>query len=405
VPYKNIEDLPKSVKILPKEAQQLFLKLLNKALEQYDTEEQAFAVAWDVVKKKWKKQGDEWVKMTSATTLAPWADPLIIEGPAIPIGKRNKNGWGIKRLGSQDVIDTLKQAVVRICDRNDEEGEHGCDTRGDPKAEIGRVIDVRVEDEFIKPIVAVTDRVAKVKIEDGTWEPHWSVFGHADHIKDGWAYGVRFKALTLVRNPAWKEATFRIASATDSGIDFEYYFLSPTTKKDIMDIVSADGTDASPCDREGGDMEMEEMKKKVEDLEAAITQLKEENTKLKTENDELIKAATETSREGESDKDTFTKEEVEAQIKAAIENREEELKRENLASDIVASFVQAGIIEEENTEERLKVLSKVDSEHLNLIKTDLDKLIETTKNEVKAGRDIAIPANNTGDDVLIKYEE
>lgn len=61
-PYKSIEDLPKQVKVLPEEAQRMFLEVVNSALEQYRDEEKAFATAWAAVKEKWEKVDDKWVK-------------------------------------------------------------------------------------------------------------------------------------------------------------------------------------------------------------------------------------------------------------------------------------------------------------------------------------------------------
>ncbi|GAG44697.1 unnamed protein product, partial [marine sediment metagenome] len=56
-------ELPERVKGLPTEAQQMFLKVVNSALDQYNgDEEKAFGTAWAAIKKKWKKQDDKWVK-------------------------------------------------------------------------------------------------------------------------------------------------------------------------------------------------------------------------------------------------------------------------------------------------------------------------------------------------------
>jgi len=72
MPYKKISDLPDSVKDhLPNHAQEIFMKAFNAALKEYQdsskkrtsdsTEEVAFKVAWNAVKKKYKKSGDNWV--------------------------------------------------------------------------------------------------------------------------------------------------------------------------------------------------------------------------------------------------------------------------------------------------------------------------------------------------------
>lgn len=72
MPYTKIGDLPDSVRDnLPKHAQEIYLAAYNSAWEQYDQpeerrgdasrEETAHRVAWAAVKKKYEKQGDEWV--------------------------------------------------------------------------------------------------------------------------------------------------------------------------------------------------------------------------------------------------------------------------------------------------------------------------------------------------------
>jgi cation transport regulator len=66
MPYRTVEDLPLNLReILPKHAQEIFLKSFNNAWEEYqDTanrtedisqEEIAFRVAWNAVKRKYTK--------------------------------------------------------------------------------------------------------------------------------------------------------------------------------------------------------------------------------------------------------------------------------------------------------------------------------------------------------------
>ena len=73
MPYKKKEELPKQVKDnLPQEAQKIFKEAYNNAWDQYkdsgkrrgneSREEAANKVAWAAVKKKFKKQDDDWVK-------------------------------------------------------------------------------------------------------------------------------------------------------------------------------------------------------------------------------------------------------------------------------------------------------------------------------------------------------
>jgi len=497
MPYKSIDDLPDSVKVLPKDAQELFLEVLNKALKQYDNEGQAFAVAWSVIKKQYKKTKDgKWVKKAA---LAPWAKPLIIEGPAIPIGKKNKNGWGIKESEVKNVVESLKRAVVRVCSRDN---EHACDENNDPFAEIGRVVDVRVENGFIKPQVAITDRFAKIKIEDGTWEPNWSVYGIAHGgSENGWAKNVEIKSLTLVRFPAWEEATFNIASS-ERPVEFTLFFANHLkslyeegeamleecgasasapqeedeleacrrgSKKhkailriarkfasaseeveilDEIDEVESAEKECKPCDTladqccsgfklngreltwaefknwlggklgvpEGGRKYLRnlfykawkkglistgEMKKlgfkvreaeqaseiggenmeenkRVEELEAEVKRLKEENEKLKAE--------------------------FEERIQAAIKQREEELRREQLAAAIADLMLEAGVIKADERESRIEMLKEICSAKLEVMKADFEEL---AKKKVKASetKEIKFKASEdeAKDEVLIEY--
>ena len=73
--YKNLEDLPKGVKNLPKHAQEIYFEAFNNAWEQYkepeerrDPEESreqvASKVAWSAVKKEYEKDEEtgKWTK-------------------------------------------------------------------------------------------------------------------------------------------------------------------------------------------------------------------------------------------------------------------------------------------------------------------------------------------------------
>jgi len=63
--YKNLNELPDAVKILPEHGQEIFMAAFNSAFEQYEgDEEKCFAVAWAAVKNKYEKKGDEWVEIS-----------------------------------------------------------------------------------------------------------------------------------------------------------------------------------------------------------------------------------------------------------------------------------------------------------------------------------------------------
>jgi cation transport regulator len=67
VPYDSISQLPDSVRgHLPKAAQEIYRKVFNSAWDEYadhrDREALAHKVAWSIVKQRYRKQGDRWVR-------------------------------------------------------------------------------------------------------------------------------------------------------------------------------------------------------------------------------------------------------------------------------------------------------------------------------------------------------
>ncbi len=67
MPYRDLKELPIAVRRhLPKHAQEVYREAYNSAWEQYarrkDREEVAHKVAWTAVKKKYRKEGERWVK-------------------------------------------------------------------------------------------------------------------------------------------------------------------------------------------------------------------------------------------------------------------------------------------------------------------------------------------------------
>lgn len=63
MPYASNDDLPDSVRhVLPPHAQDIFREAFNSAFDEYGgQEERAFRVAWAAVKKRYRKEGREWV--------------------------------------------------------------------------------------------------------------------------------------------------------------------------------------------------------------------------------------------------------------------------------------------------------------------------------------------------------
>jgi cation transport regulator len=73
MPYRNLDELPNSVKAhLPHHAQEIYKEAFNHAWDEYadpdkrrsdaSREETAHKVAWSAVKKEYDKQGNHWVR-------------------------------------------------------------------------------------------------------------------------------------------------------------------------------------------------------------------------------------------------------------------------------------------------------------------------------------------------------
>lgn len=63
MPYKSVKDLPAQIKVLPNTAQQIFLRVFNRAIKKY-TEEEAFKIAWSIVKNFYQKnKAGKWEKV------------------------------------------------------------------------------------------------------------------------------------------------------------------------------------------------------------------------------------------------------------------------------------------------------------------------------------------------------
>lgn len=67
--YDTIADLPAPVRNhLPKDAQQVFMSVVNQYLKKGKPDSTAFPIAWGVIKKHWHKDGDgRWVRNAGVT--------------------------------------------------------------------------------------------------------------------------------------------------------------------------------------------------------------------------------------------------------------------------------------------------------------------------------------------------
>ncbi len=188
---------------------------------------------------------------------------IEIEGLVFPLGVLNLNDWGVPLTEEETAITTAEGAKVRICSRVD---PHFCDVIGDPSSEIGSVINAWTEgegaDKAIYAKAVIKDSIAAQKIEDGVWKNAWSVFLNYQTIDSGgWVHGVQIESITLVDDPAWPTATWKVVSAANGSRKLLYRSTYKLTTKST---------------KQGGNMP-----KTNEELEAENARLKEENEKLK----------------------------------------------------------------------------------------------------------------------------
>lgn len=207
---------------------------------------------------------------------------VIIEGTAFPLDKINKNGWGIPSSEADNAISSLKNAVIRVCPRD---SPHGCDLSEDPKAEIGRVLDVWKDGNKVKARADITDSIAAAKVEDGTWPKAWSVYAKAAAINNGWGRGIDARSLTLVTNPAWEDAGWEIAASGDDalGVHVLHSFSLIASVDDTMPNNNEPPADGDPTPEEKIaqlEQDIADKDKKIEDLEKTGSGLAASNKEL-----------------------------------------------------------------------------------------------------------------------------
>ncbi len=194
MPYSKIEDLPESVKVLPKEAQEQFLTVVNAALEQYEgNEEKAFQTAWASIKQKWTKEDDKWVKKESFS----WVGDIKPEGANIrgmalhPIKTLHPEEWPGVRVYLEDELqksaESLTDAPLFL--------DHLYSLNG-------KVTGAKYEDGAIEYTATLEDEAVLQKIRDGKIK-HCSVeydWQSLDRVNGVAPRGINFVGLSLLEN-------------------------------------------------------------------------------------------------------------------------------------------------------------------------------------------------------------
>jgi len=313
---------------------------------------------------------------------------IFIEGLAFPLGEINANGWGIPFGEAENAIKSLKTSVVRICSRVD---PHGCDYVGDPLSEIGHVIDAWQDGDNIVAKAEITDSIAAQKIEDGTWKQTWSVFaGFNDIDSGGWAHGIAVESITIVNDPAWESAQWKVVSASAGE-------KKRLRKISQFKVIASQEGDPITQDLEKRIKELEtqlsekdnlisELQPKADSvgtLETQVSELTASKTKLEKELEEKIAlvASLELEKAG-----SVPMKIVEEKIAAAIEKHDQEVAAKNILAAAREKFVAA--------RKELGIETKPD-EFTSLSASDFNAMTEALSVKLSASGTPRYPTNNS----------
>lgn len=231
MPYSKIEDLPESVKVLPKEAQEQFLSVVNAALEQYEgDEEKAFQTAWASIKQKWTKEDDKWVKKESFSWVGDIGDiqktgeyKYYIRGKAIhPIKTVHPEEWPSVRVYLEEELQKSAETLI------------GAPLLLDHLYPLdGKVTGTKYEDGAIEYIAGHNEDSIYSKTKDGKIE-HCSVeyeWQSLDRVNGIAPRGLNFTGLALLEqfepgDPAstvemWEAIIKQLKEAKEQGLSIE----------------------------------------------------------------------------------------------------------------------------------------------------------------------------------------
>ena len=299
---------------------------------------------------------------------------VLIEGTAFPLDTINNNGWGIPSSETENAINTLKNAVIRICPRNQ---PHGCDFSDDPFSEIGHIADAWKQDNEIRVVANITDSIASQKIQDGTWSNGWSIYSHYQNESDGWLSGVDIKSLTLVKDPAWDKSTWTKAASSDETSSLLFY-------KPFKILVGNTMTETTPTPGGGGipaeyDALLKEKESIINELTTSKSSMETEFQALK-EQFESVNAELTTLKQAAASKDVelskrITLEEAQNMIAAAIEADHEAQAKEQALGRLAAARKSGNL---ETNIDDYKTLAASDVEKLA---SDFEKMTKGASKE------------------------
>lgn len=244
---------------------------------------------------------------------------MKIKGTVFPIGKINKNRWGIPDEPNvvNSAITSLKQSKLKICPSCSDKNEHYCDFI-DSGIVVGEIEDVARVGDNIEAVVNITHEEAIKNFKTGVWGTTWSPFGTYETMDDeGFIHGkYENKYLTFVNQPAWDESKTNEVYASEDKHVKSYCELSGDDElssepsisgknlEDENNILFASSFDSSSLEKNNfdsfGENIMTDEEVVLENNNDIISDLKETEEQSNTELNEVVKQLTKKITELES---------------------------------------------------------------------------------------------------------
>lgn len=325
------------------------------------------------------------------------AETITVDGALFTADKVNKNGWGVDSSEADDFALSLQGEPIRYCpDGVPMPGipaEHACDARDDKASIIGTIDEVYLagKDKHGRNVYNQRATITASKVieglKSGLIKPMWSVFGVARGItKTGMVIKPRGKAATIVSEPAYDEAVFRLAASIDPNLPL-YKHGSIAGSKNIggastMADEQKNSSQPPAGNTPPGNQQQAGGQDPAKQYAAEIEKLKADNKIMadkiaaqeKAEADIKAKAEAEAKAKTQPATTSLTKEEVEKMITQARADERDQISRQNLANEVAAIKVSAGLLKKEDVEKVTKDLITLSASVLEQQRTEFTEV-------------------------------
>ena len=204
-----------------------------------------------------------------------------IEGLAYYFDKISENQFYVPSSDKSNAF-TLLNKPVRLGDLvpND---SHLKDRLKDPDSVIGHIKDVWIneDDNAAYANAIITDPIADYAIRKGAFdELGWSIYSNVAKWDGSAATGLDIESISLVQNPAWPAARWKIAASTDGS---KLHFLNPiklSASDTMIDETKEEGVQTPHVQQDS--VQEVDLKKEVEELKQKLAESEKEKQELQT---------------------------------------------------------------------------------------------------------------------------